>query len=175
MPHVFPTIHDCVPIGKIARTHGNEGFVLVNLHADYVSLCKELEYIFLEIQHKLVPFFIQSCKSKGGTTYIQFDDITTIQLAESLCGYTMYIHTNEITKEEDEGETHELIGYKLYNSSTYIGTITDVFEYSMNVVLSVETDEEQEVLVPLANDLITEIQEDTKRIYMQLPDGVFDL
>lgn len=175
MPHSFPDIHDCIPIGKIARTHGNEGFVLVNLSSDYNSVCKEIEYVLLEIQHKLVPFFIQSCKTKGGATYIQFDDITTTQLAETICGYTLFVPSNLITEQESENHTHELLGYSLHSDKEYIGAITDVMEYSMNVVLAVETSNNQEILIPFSSELLIEIDSENKKLTLIIPDGILDL
>lgn len=175
MPHSFPTISDCVPIGKIARPHGNEGFVLINLHHNYTSICKEIEYVFLDIQNKLVPFFIQKCSIKGGATYIQFDDVTTIQLAEKICGFTLYIPSQLVSEEDEESEMHELIGCKLYNNKDFIGTICDVLEYSMNVVLSVETSNEQEILIPFSSELIIELDSEKQLLIMNLPEGIFDL
>jgi ribosomal 30S subunit maturation factor RimM len=45
----------------------------------------------------------------------------------------------------------------------------------MNTVLQIENDEQQEFLLPFAQELIVTIDEAERKIIMNLPDGIFDL
>ncbi|HRS17953.1 MAG TPA: ribosome maturation factor RimM [Bacteroidales bacterium] len=176
MAYSFPSISDCVPIGKISRPHGNEGFVLISLHNEYQSICKEIEYVFLLIQNKLVPFFIQKCTVKGGATYMQFDDITSIDLAEKICGNTLYIPSQFIKEDDDTlDELHQLIGFKIFSNTEYIGIIKDVFEYSMNIVLEIETQTNDEKLIPFSTNLVIDLNYENQTLIMNLPEGIFDI
>lgn len=174
MKQAFPQKSECESIGKISRPHGGEGFVLVNLHGITPQVFQEFEYVFLDIQDKLVPFFIQNCTLKSNSVYVQFDDITTVPQAEKIASYFVFVPKTFIEAEEPE-EIHVLIGFDVYNGKDSVGKITDVIEFSMNTVLQIENDEQQEFLLPFAQELIVTIDEAERKIVMNLPDGIFDL
>lgn len=168
---MFPQISDCSYIGKISRPHGPEGYVLVHIFDVTPDFFNEIEYVFLEIQQKLVPFFIQNCNIKGNNIYIQFDDILNVPQAEKICGLSMFFPKETIEVNEEE---HELIGCELYDGEMFVGKVIDIIEYPMHAVFEVETPENKELLVPFAEDLIQEIILQERKIIMNLPNGLLE-
>jgi 16S rRNA processing protein RimM len=68
-----------------------------------------------------------------------------------------------------------LIGYTLFDETLgLIGEITDVNDYSGNLLLSVEY-EGKEALVPLNDELIVRLDEDLQEIELRIPEGLFNL
>ena len=60
------------------------------------------------------------------------------------------------------------------NQKGSIGRITAVDDSTANALFVVET-ESGEVLIPIADEFITEIDHDRKTISMKLPEGLLDL
>ncbi|MDR1761979.1 MAG: hypothetical protein LBR55_05970, partial [Bacteroidales bacterium] len=92
----FPLIENCQSIGYVAKPYGGNGTVLIALKALRSAELAKRSYVLLDIQHKLVPFFIEECIDKNNNIYIKFCDIHSVEDAEKIAGITMYIEkTND--------------------------------------------------------------------------------
>ena len=56
-----------------------------------------------------------------------------------------------------------------------MGTIDDVDESTLNVLLSITTPEGKELLLPVAEDLVEEIDVPNRKLTMVIPDGLLQL
>ena len=75
----------------------------------------------------------------------------------------------------DEVPTDYFIGYTLYNGTEPVGEIVDIDDATENVLFVVERGDGATVLVPAADDLVTDIDLDGKTITMALPVGLLDM
>lgn len=170
---MFPLKTECEYIGKISRQHGGEGFVLLNLHHISANEFEEFEYVFLDIQDKLVPFFIQNCNVKSNSVYVQFDNVNSSTQAEKLCGYAMFV-PKQLIEADVEEISHELLGFTLFDKDVCVGEISDIIEFPMHAVFQIFDANQNEILIPYANELIIEIQHEKKIIIMDLPEGLLE-
>lgn len=99
-----------------------------------------------------------------------------MEKAELYCSTKLYIEQTDI---EDDGgnEDDEIIGYSIINGENgeRIGAVQEVMDYSSNVVIDVKCDNGTSVLIPFADDLVQQINDDTKTIVMTIPDGILDI
>lgn len=175
MLYSLPTPHTRKAIGKILRTHGNNGQLLATIDDAELDNCTINSFIFILLQNKLVPFRIADMYIKSRTAYIIFEDIDSADAAMFLIGKTIYTH-NTNTQENTSSLLESLIGYTLYNNNIKIGTITDAYEYSLNTILNVKRiDNEQEILIPYNKELVDTINSESATIHMNLPEGILDL
>ena len=163
-------------IGYITKTKGLKGEVQLYFEYDAPELL-DLDVVFAEINGKMVPFFVSSLKLQNNSTgNIYFDDIDHIDKAQALVKKKIYIASDKIPDREDEDFHYfDLIGFTV-SDETYgeLGEILEVNEYPQQFVATV-TYQNKEVLFPLNEDMIVEIDEDKQTLLVDLPEGLLDL
>ncbi|HAQ65123.1 MAG TPA: 16S rRNA processing protein RimM [Bacteroidales bacterium] len=171
------TKDDCFQLGNISRTHGNQGELSFWLDVDDPLVYQQLDSVLIDIDDALVPFFIQRI-SMGNKqlAYVKLEDVDTIDKAQQLVGYDLYLPMSRLPKlEGNKFYYHEIIGFQLIDASVgLVGTITDVYDLSNNPLISIDH-EGTEILVPLADPFIDHIARDERRFYMNLPAGLIDI
>lgn len=174
---------DCYYLGTIVRTHGLKGHLVIKLDTDQPDIYENLESVFLDINGIPVPFFISECNlHNGGTLKIKFeDDSLDIQ---SLMGRKLYLPLNTLPKLEGKKfYYHEIIGFSLFDKQKAIGKIIEVTDQIAQpffiVQISEKTEEEEkkdtEIIIPIINEWIIEVNRENKFISMNLPEGILDL
>lgn len=83
---------------------------------------------------------------------------------------------DETEDDAEGGYAEDFIGYKIIDetSGTAIGIIDNVNLSTANPLFEVDANGEM-VYIPIADEFITEINDETKTISMDLPDGLVDL
>lgn len=172
----IPDINQCIEIGTISRPHGNDGAVMLSTKNLSFDKYKTLKYVFFCLQNRLVPFYIESVTIKSNSVIILFEDIQNIEKAELYCSTKLYIEQTDSDNDEENDED-ELIGYTIINGEKKecIGEVQEVMDYSSNVVLDIRRNDGTTVLIPFADDLVQQINDDTKTIVMTIPDGILDV
>ena len=151
---------------KVLKSWGASGQVVLS-HPDIdPEDLKTQGPVFIEFDGLPVPFFIESLEIKGNRCIVKFEDVDTLAAAEELVG-------REVTfAGEDEVDEDTLVGLQVRDSRSrrIIGEIVDFSDYGGNVVITVETAERGEVLLPLHEELIIGIHGDV--ITLDIPDGL---
>ena len=84
-------------LGKILKTHGNKGQVMVHLDVDDPETYQKLESVYLDLHGERIPFFIAALELKHNRkAVVQFQDFNTLEDAESLQGLEMYLPITEL-------------------------------------------------------------------------------
>ena len=150
---------------KVLKSWGAAGQVVLSLDADDPRDLESEEPVFIEFDGLPVPFYFESIEPKGSRLIVKFEDVDSLAEAEELVGRTVTLGGEA---EEDEDS---LIGLKVRDarSRRVIGEIVDFNDYAGNVTVTVETDR-GEVLLPLHEDLIVSIHDDT--ITLDIPAGL---
>ena len=80
-------------------------------------------------------------------------------------------------REEGDFYFHELVGFDLIdaNDDSLVGEVENVFEAGPQTLLSIKHKTEKEVLIPLTDELIKEIDKENNRLYMYIPEGLVDV
>lgn len=169
---------NCLKIGYLQKPHGIKGEIVLQFEPEYEASLDEMPTLFLEIDGLLVPFFLQEEGLRfrsAETALLHFDWIEDEEQARKICGNSVYILKDDWVNETEELPLHTLVGYTLFDSEKgKIGTITQVDDYSGNLILTVAYNA-QEVLVPFSEDFLTRFDEDARELEMQCPEGIFDL
>ena len=169
-------------IGVIQRTHGVNGELQVSGLSNFLPENHTLESVFLLIEGIPIPFFIKSIRSKGpNSSLVTFEDAETLKLAQELVGHKVYAETigkQSQKKKEKESELFldDLVGFTIVsNLGIQLGTIETLQDYSGNLVFEVIDPTGNELLIPATTDFMLEVDEDSKTIIMDLPEGITDL
>ena len=148
---------------RILKSYGTEGGVIVS--APEVDLEERAnEPVFITFDGLPVPFFIEEVTPRGGAKYfVKLEDIDSLEMAEELVGKDVDF------EEDDEDYADEIIGYTLCNQDgTPVGKITAYEDIPGNPCLEIEGG----ALVPCPDELIIDIDEKGRKIYLQIPDGL---
>ncbi len=170
------------PIGKIVKTHGVEGEMSVAFDVECIDeLLKSSPCLMIYEEGLPVPFFINSVRSRGAESrLVRFDDVDSETDAAPFVGREVYLPT-DLVKEYEQGDEDgfyaaDLIGFTMLNDDddTLIGEIIDINEATENALFVVSTPD-GEILIPIADDFITDINADDRTISLSLPTGLLDL
>jgi 16S rRNA processing protein RimM len=169
-------IEDCFYIGYITKTKGLKGEVQVYFEY-YEPANLPLDSVFAEINGKLVPFFISTYKLQNNQTgNFYFDDIDTIEKAQTLIRKKLYLlNSLKPVRDDDEFLITDLKGFMVHDQTVgELGDIIEIHEYPQQFV-AVVSYKFKEIMFPLNDDLIVEIDEENGILKVNLPEGLVDL
>ncbi len=163
-------------IGYITKTKGLKGEVQLFFEYDAPELL-DLDVVFAEMNGKMVPYFVSSYKLQTNSTgNFYFDDIDHIDKAQPLIKKKIYLPFTKMPDRSDEDfHYNDLKGFIVSDENHgELGEILEVNEYPQQFVATVFY-QNKEILFPLNEDMILEIDEELKTLLIELPDGLLDL
>ena len=164
------------PIGQLQKPHGINGEISFSFTTDVFDR-EDVSFFVLEIDGIFVPFFIDEYRFKTNeTALIKFDGINSESQARDLAGLTVYLPKTLLEKVEDnEIELDYFVGFELIDKQAgLIGEIAEVDQTTENALFVVLRDDE-ELLIPVGDDYIREIDHENKKICVELPEGLLEL
>ena len=163
-------------LGKISKTFGYKGQVIVVMNSDSTEPFEELEFVFVGIQHERVPFFIEECIAQSKNTFVvKLEYINNPDDAKQILGCNLYIPESERkSRDNQEPDASEWQGYEVTDvKAGYVGIIADILELPQQQVMKILHDT-KEILVPLNADFIKKIDHKKKTLLIEAPEGLID-
>lgn len=170
------TLEEAFYIGYITKTKGLKGEVQLYFEYDEPELL-DLDVVFADMNGKMVPFFVSTFKMQPNqTANIYFDDIDHIDKAQPLLRKKIYLPLTKLPeRDEDDFQYTDLKGFVVTDETMgELGEILEVNEYPQQFVATVSY-RQKEVLFPLNEDMIVEIDEDAETLLVNLPEGLLDI
>lgn len=163
---------ELIKIGKVLKTHGYKGHLKIFIEEFYMADFKEMNAIFIN----QLPYFIVSKDINSATqAIILLEDIDNKEKAHPLQNATLFAKDDDIIEIYEEESYDDLVGFIITDKTIgLIGEIAQVIELPHQFLAQVFIDK-KEILIPLNDDFILEINEDKKTIDMQLPDGLLEI
>lgn len=164
-------------MGKVTRLHGYKGELSLKLDYDLPYEYEALEAVYVEQNGKLVPFFISSMKfTPKGYALTFFDEVDSEDRAKRLIGADLFLPEADLPEmAEDEYLKHELVGFQVTdNIHGDLGQVEAVLDYPGNTMLRIDN-EHGEVLIPLIDEFIEQVDKSAKSIVVNTPEGLIDL
>jgi 16S rRNA processing protein RimM len=160
-------------LGRITKIHGCEGAVAVRIEKIFYDNIPEMESLFLEIEGRSVPFFLEDYQSLGHETLLLwFEDYKSVEKVREFIGCQVYITEGDNTGLTGEIET-DITGFEISTSENgVIGNVKNIAENNGQFLITVVSDSGNEILIPFHEDLIVKINSDQKKIIMSLPEGL---
>jgi 16S rRNA processing protein RimM len=164
-------------VGRIARTHGLRGQVILNRETDFPEeRFRPGAELFIERAGRVEPLTITTVRFHGERPVIGLSGVDTVDDAETLAGHELRVPLDRLmTLPPDTYYRHDLVGCRVETTTgAAIGIVTDV-EGTMAGSRLVVDGTAGEVLIPLASHICPEIDPAGKRIVIDPPDGLVDL
>ena len=155
-------------VAKILKSFGTDGGLLLSSNVDLETLDFK-EPVFITFDGLQVPFFILDYTPKGGKAVVHLNDVHNLEDAEEMSGRTIYA---DVELEEDE--YLDFTGWVIVDRGRRIGTCTGLEDIPGNPCLEVCLEPDgSSVLIPLHEDFIVKIDEDSRTLSLILPDGLY--
>jgi 16S rRNA processing protein RimM len=168
---------DCFYLGKIAKKFSFKGEVLLYLDTDQPELYENMESVFVDLGKNLVPFFIETAQlHKGDFLRVKFEDVDSEAEADEILGSEVYLPLSALPPlEGNQFYFHEIIGFAVEDQRLGpIGEIVGVNDTTAQPLFEIEWNTRQ-ILVPMIDDFIIEVNRAQKKIILNTPEGLVDL
>ena len=160
-------------IGRLGKAHGIKGEITFPFEDDVFDRV-DADYLILDIDGILVPFFIEEYRFKtDSNALMKLEGIDTQEQAKELTGCDVYF-PRELTDEEDgDISWASLIGFNLMDAQTKktVGKIASIDDSTINILFELEDGK----LIPASEELITNVDTKKQQIEIKLPEGILEL
>ena len=167
-------VQDFVEVGKIVKTHGVNGEVIVEL--DNPGILEDTtEPVVLEIEGLRVPFFIKQAQAVSAQrARVQFDCTRTEQRAKTLVGCKVFVNPDVFDDLDDEyASPSAIVGFSVVDKKHGdIGKVLSVDNLNINPIMVVG---EKQTLIPFHPEFISKIDFRKRQVRVALPDGLLNL
>ena len=164
-------------LGKITRKFSFKGDLIIFLDTDAPSEYYHLDKIFIKIKDRYIPYFIEEIYPyKNNSIRVHFEDVNDENEAKMLINKEIYLHSNSLpVLEGNKFYYHEIEGFKIKDKKVgELGYIKYVNDKSPQHLFVVDYNK-KEILIPINDDLIENIDRKKKLINMNLPSGLIEL
>ena len=168
---------DCFYLGKIAKKFSFKGEVLLYLDTDEPELYENMESVFVEFNKNLVPFFIKnSSLHKNNFLRVQFEDVDSETEADSIMNCEVYLPLDRLPKlSGNKFYFHEVIGFEIEDKRLGVfGKIVSINDSTAQPLFEV-LNGEVEMLIPMIDQFLVEIDRKSKKVVMDLPEGLVEM
>jgi len=163
-------------IGVLAKLHGFRGeYVMVSDSAINEEI-EDWELVFIETDGLPVPFFIDSLRiTSESSVVIGFESLDSSDAAKEFLGNKVFQLSSVANYAEESKFSEEMQGYMVIDSTVgEIGTVHQLLEYSQNLLLQIMKGEE-EILIPVSETIIKQIDHKEKKIWINAPEGLLQI
>jgi len=160
-------------LGKINKTHGYNGTVVLVSDQTFDEDVDCLEEVFVMIDGLPVPFPVKAFDLLTDTSaHLQLEFVGNQNEARELVGCEVF-SALAFNEQEPEAGLEQWIGYTVHDTQHgKIGIIQNMEDYKGNVVMQV-MDGEKETLISLYPEMIASVDHHAGKLHITAPDGYF--
>jgi 16S rRNA processing protein RimM len=165
-----------IRIGKIVATHGLTGSVILSHIVGNSKWLKKEHVLHVEMQKgSYIPYFVSQFKASNDKEYIiNVEDVDKVESAKKLVAKHVYIDENILSAYATDSPLL-WIGFTLIDKAQgEIGIIEDVMQTS-NQWLAKVMYKDAEVLIPLIEQTIEQVDIKKRTIKVILPEGLLEI
>lgn len=166
----------CFQLGYVSKVHGIKGGVQCFFDVDIPENYRKMESVFVDIDNKLVPFFVEHLSLQGQKAVLKLEDVDSIEQAEDLKNKGLYLPLEKLPAlEEDQFYFHEIIGYEVKDAEGgMLGIVKGIYELPHQDLVAMEY-KGKEVLIPIAEEIIKTVSHEHKILHVELPAGLLQI
>ena len=164
-------------LGRILKTYGNKGHILAFLDVDDPVKYQQLESVYIGIDDDRIPFFISSVELRPKNQVILlFEDTLTAEDAEIYEGKELYLPVSQLPRlQGNKFYYHEVVGFKVIDKTHgNIGHLKSVMDLPRQSLLQIQYGE-KEILVPLTDEILLNVDREKKELLIDAPEGLIDI
>lgn len=161
-----------IKVGKIVNAVGLKGEVKVYNYSD----SSEIYEITPEMYVGSELLQIENVRLQKNMVILKLEGINDRNAAEAAKGRDIFITEDDLPElEEGEYYVRDLIGMTVEEDGNVLGKVTDVLQNTAQDVFEVERKNGKQLLIPRVDEFVLDIDLDTRKIKVKLPDGLLEL
>lgn len=163
-------------IGKIVNTHGLRGEVKIVPWTNTPDVFEDIEYVYVKSREEK-KFEISNVKYQKNNIIVKFKGLDDISEAEMLKNAVVVTDREQLGELED-GEFYitDLIGCEVVSEDGKVyGKLDDVINTGSNDIYIVKRSGMKDLLIPVIDEVVLDIDIEAKKITVRLMEGLEDL
>ncbi len=163
-------------IGVITSTHGLKGEVKVFPTTDDINRFKKLKKCIIRTPKIDIEVEKKSCKFFKNMVILSFKEFEDINAVEKYKNCEIYVTREDaVPLEDDEFYIADVIGMEICEENgNVLGILDDVMQTGANDVFVVKLVDERELLIPVINQCVLDIDYENKKVIVKLMKGMLD-
>jgi len=162
---------DFQEVGSAVKVHGTKGELKFILTQNF----KIKEWAFLEFRGKPVPFYIEHTKAEFADEMImKLRSIDSVEQASTYIGKPLLMLAKQVKMVKNANDWN-LEGYSMVDEQMgELGIITGIIDNTYQSLALVNY-QGREIMVPLVDEIVLEINDKKKEVFVAIPDGLLAL
>lgn len=174
---------DVTAVGELIKTHGIAGELVMTSPYDGLFEGTDTPYIICDMDGILVPFFIERYRPRGAASLlVKLEYVDDERAARRFVRRTVYYPIDRLPEDDPEWDPEgdnpaweHFVGYRLTDAEGHeVGTVAAVDASTANVLFRVDRGG-QELLIPVAGEVVHGVDHVARRIAVDMPEGLLDL
>ena len=164
-------------IGKLAASFGLKGELILQHSLGKKTSLKGLETIFIEERKdNFMPYFITTTTIKNDMElYIKLEGIDSKETARKLTPKEVWLTEEDFKIHAAKSSPIALLGYHMITDEDEdLGEILEVIEQPHQILCAILLDG-KEALIPIHQESLDKIDQQNRKVYVTLPDGLLDI
>jgi 16S rRNA processing protein RimM len=157
-------------VGYIRRPHGVRGEMLMDLLTDFPERLVPGKRLYLGEEH--LPVQIRSVRPALQAVLIAFEEFEDRDQVAAFRNQYLYVRADELPPlPEGEYYHHQLLGLMVFDREGHsLGVLTEILETGANDVYVVRDEQGREILLPVIEGVILEVDLETHRLIVNPPE-----
>jgi len=160
-------LNDFFLIGKIKSVANEDGFLNILPFSDSLDRFFDLDMVFIDVFGGMRKFFVEDVEIVEKSIALKFKNFSSREDTEFLVGKDLFISSQDsVNLDENSFFIHDLIGCEVFRNGLFFGLVIDVLNLPANDVIVVRKEDDEEILLPLIEDYVIDIDVANKKILL---------
>jgi 16S rRNA processing protein RimM len=177
LSNTYSPVKEFFLLGKTLKSHGTAGFLRLMIDDRLKGYVKPGLFVFFDLNGSRVPFQVKAVEDAQHFVML-LEGINGKQESDTLTGKEIWIPMEQVKARHLKSPRNideKWDDYMIHDEKSNISfRILRTEEYPQQLMAVIEINE-QELLVPLHEQLILNIDREEKIIRMEIPEGLLDL
>lgn len=173
----FLPVKEFFLLGKTLKSHGTAGQLRLMIEERLISYVQPGSFVFFDLDGSRVPFKVKAVQ-EGQHFVIALEDVDGRQESDKLAGKEFWVPLEQVKPRHQKSPRNIKAiweDYTIHDETSSVSfPIIRTEEFPQQLMAIVETNG-KEIMIPLHEQLIVDIDKVRKIIRMEIPEGLLDL
>ncbi|UZR92366.1 ribosome maturation factor RimM [Chondrinema litorale] len=167
---------DCFELGYVVKPRGLDGELTVVFDADDPDRYLNIDAIFVESKDNLIPYIVEYVSPLNDKFILKLEEVDDPDSAGKLKSCKLFLPLEVLPElDDDEFFLHDLVGFSIVDEQKgALGLIENIYDINNNTLIAL-IHQGKEVLIPITEDIVKQVDKEKQVVHTLLPDGLLEL